>query len=73
MGLLAFKKKLDFKEYGGAPLLGIDGVVIKAHGSSDSKAILSAIRQAEKFVKSDVLSSIRKYLTNQERRNAKNE
>lgn len=72
-GLLAFKKKLDYKEYGGAPLLGIDGVVIKAHGSSDSKAIHSAIRQAEKFVTSDVLSSIRKYLTNQERRNAKNE
>lgn len=42
-----FKKRFDYKEYGGAPFLGIDGIMIKAHGSSDSKAIFNAIRQAK--------------------------
>ncbi len=49
-----FKKKMDYKEVGGAPLLGINGCVIKAHGSSDAKAFASAIKQAERFVKGDV-------------------
>ena len=49
-----FKKKMDYKEVGGAPLLGINGCVIKAHGSSDAKAFASAIRQAELFVKGNV-------------------
>ena len=42
----AVKKKMDYKEYGGAPLLGVNGGVIKAHGSSDGKAIFNALRQA---------------------------
>ena len=37
--LKAFKKKFDASEYGGAPLLGISKPVIKAHGSSDAKAV----------------------------------
>jgi glycerol-3-phosphate acyltransferase PlsX len=48
------KKKMDYKEVGGAPLLGIDGCVIKAHGSSDGKAFRSAIMQARSFAKSGV-------------------
>lgn len=48
------KKKMDYKEVGGAPLLGIDGCVIKAHGSSDDKAFRSAIMQARSFAKSGV-------------------
>ena len=40
------KKKLDYTEYGGAPMLGINGGIIKAHGSSDARAICSAIGQA---------------------------
>ncbi|MBE6904052.1 MAG: phosphate acyltransferase PlsX [Ruminococcaceae bacterium] len=47
--LNSFKAQLDYKEYGGAPLLGIRKPVIKAHGSSDAKAIKSAIRQAKKI------------------------
>ncbi|SHJ04854.1 phosphate acyltransferase PlsX [Lutispora thermophila] len=43
----SFKKRFDYKEYGGAPFLGIDGIMIKAHGSSDSRAIKNAIRQAK--------------------------
>lgn len=48
------KKKLDYTEYGGAPLLGVNGGVIKAHGSSNAKAFRSAILQAEKLISSDV-------------------
>jgi len=45
--LRSFKKRFDYKEYGGAPFLGINGIMIKAHGSSDRKAIMNAIRQAK--------------------------
>ena len=47
------KKKLDYTEYGGAPLLGINGGVIKAHGSSNGKAFRSAILQGVKLVSSN--------------------
>lgn len=43
------KKKLDYSEYGGAPLLGINGVVIIGHGRSSAKAIKNAIRRAHEF------------------------
>ena len=54
-----FKKSLDYTEYGGAPLLGVNGVVIKAHGSSNGKAIKNAIRQAVSFVQNDVVELIK--------------
>jgi phosphate acyltransferase len=44
-----FKKRLDYSEYGGAPLLGIKGVAIVGHGSSNSNAIKNAIRVAAEF------------------------
>ncbi len=43
------KKKLDYSEYGGAPLLGVNGVVIIGHGRSSPKAIKNAIRLAHEF------------------------
>jgi glycerol-3-phosphate acyltransferase PlsX len=43
------KKKLDYSEYGGAPLLGVDGVVIIGHGRSSAKAIKNAVRLAYEF------------------------
>lgn len=52
------KKRMDYKEVGGALLLGIDGCVIKAHGSSDDKAFRSAIMQARAFAKSGVNGAI---------------
>ena len=58
-GLLQMKKQTDYKEYGGAPLLGINGVVIKAHGSSDAKAIFTAIRQAKQCVEGDMVGAIK--------------
>lgn len=57
-GLKEFKKKMDYTEYGGAPLLGIDGVAVKAHGSSNAKAIYSAIKSAVKFYETDVNAKI---------------
>jgi glycerol-3-phosphate acyltransferase PlsX len=55
----SFKKKFDYTEYGGAILLGTDGTVIKAHGSSNAKAIKNAIRQAVLSVKGGVVESIK--------------
>ena len=51
-GLREFKAKMDYSEYGGAPLLGIARPVIKAHGSSNAKAFKNAIRQARDFAAS---------------------
>ena len=45
--LETFDKKMDYSEYGGSVLLGLDGTVVKAHGSSNAKAFYSAIRQAK--------------------------
>ena len=45
--LSAFKRSMDYKEYGGAPILGAARPVLKAHGSSDAKAFKNAIRQAK--------------------------
>lgn len=42
-----FAKKMDYSEYGGSVLLGLDGTFVKAHGSSNAKAFYSAIRQAK--------------------------
>ena len=57
--LYNFKKKMDYTEYGGALLLGIDGGIIKAHGSSNAKAIASTILQAKKFGDNDVVGKIK--------------
>ena len=57
-GLGALKKKMDYKEVGGAPLLGICKPVIKAHGSSDPRAFKSAIRQAVQYAESGIIRDI---------------
>ena len=54
----ALKKKMDYTEVGGAPLLGVNGGVIKAHGSSNAKAFFNAIRQAQKLVRGGVTQKI---------------
>jgi glycerol-3-phosphate acyltransferase PlsX len=58
-GLRKFKKLMDYTEVGGAPLLGINGGIIKAHGSSNATAIKNAIRQGKLFLENGVLDSIR--------------
>jgi glycerol-3-phosphate acyltransferase PlsX len=57
-----FKKRLDHTEYGGAPLLGVKGVCIITHGSSNANAIKNAIRVAGEFAASGVNEKIEKGL-----------
>lgn len=57
-GMKKFKKSVDYKEYGGAPLMGAAKPVIKAHGSSDALAIKNAIRQAKDYAEKDVIGEI---------------
>jgi glycerol-3-phosphate acyltransferase PlsX len=56
--LKGFKKELDHSEYGGALLLGINGVVIIGHGRSNKKAIKNAIRVAKEEVERQVNAKI---------------
>jgi phosphate acyltransferase len=53
-----FKKRLDYSEYGGAPLLGVKGVAIVSHGSSNGTAIKNAIRVAAEFARSGLNQKI---------------
>jgi glycerol-3-phosphate acyltransferase PlsX len=55
----AFKNKVDYKEVGGAVLLGISKPVIKAHGSSDARAFYNAIRQAKQCVEGNIIDTIK--------------
>ncbi|WP_045515288.1 phosphate acyltransferase PlsX [Neobacillus niacini] len=65
----ALKNTLDYSEYGGAGLFGLKAPVIKAHGSSNSQSIFSAIRQTREMVDKDVVGLIKK--TMEEANNSK--
>lgn len=53
------KSRLDYREYGGAPLLGVDGVVFVGHGRSDAMAIKNGIRMTAQAVENGVLDAIK--------------
>ncbi|MGI6168889.1 MAG: phosphate acyltransferase PlsX [Christensenellales bacterium] len=57
------KKNMDYSEYGGALFLGIDGGIVKAHGSSNAKAIASTIRQAKRFSQMGVVEQIKQEIS----------
>ena len=57
-----FKKRLDYSEYGGVPLLGVRGVCIICHGGSNVNAIKNAIRVAAEFAEGQVNESIEREL-----------
>lgn len=59
-------KRVDVTEYGGAPLLGVNGCCIIGHGSSNSKSVRSAIRVANEFAKSKVLERIKDAVVKEE-------
>ena len=61
----ALRKRVDWREIGGAPLLGVNGVAIIGHGRSDVKAIQSMIRMAEKSVQQNLVGAIRDELAAQ--------
>ena len=56
--LAHFKKRTDYDEYGGAPLLGLNGIVIISHGSSKAKALKNAIRVAGESVNHQIQEKI---------------
>ena len=56
--IYGFKRKLDYEEHGGAPLLGINGVGVICHGGSSAKAIKNAISMAAQYVNSMVLEKM---------------
>jgi glycerol-3-phosphate acyltransferase PlsX len=60
----ALKKEVDYSEYGGAPLLGVNGTCIISHGSSNARAIKNAIRVAGEFVKYEINQHILEAIKN---------
>lgn len=56
--LKSLKEKTDYRQYGGAPLLGVNGVVIISHGSSDELAVMNAIKVARDTVHNNVVEAI---------------
>ncbi len=58
--LLALKRRTDYAEFGGAPLLGVNGACVIAHGRSSAKAIKNAVRQAKLMVDGRVVENIRR-------------
>ena len=56
--LRAFKKSLDASEIGGALVIGLNHVLIKAHGSSNDFAFFNAIRQAKEMIEKDVINTV---------------
>lgn len=65
-GITELKKSMDYREYGGAPLLGTKKPIIKGHGSSDAKAVYNAINQAIKFSKTQITEEISKLVLDRE-------
>lgn len=57
--LQGLTRKMDYAEYGGSVLLGLDGIVVKAHGSSSAKAFYSAIRQAKIAGEQEIVKTMR--------------
>jgi phosphate acyltransferase len=58
-GVRQLRARLDWREFGGAPLLGIDGVAVIAHGRSDARAIKNAIRVTRDAVENQLVRKIR--------------
>ncbi len=66
----SFKSRLDYSEYGGAPLLGAKGCVIICHGRSSAKAVKNAIRVAAEFSRQNLAQKIQSSLANLRQREA---
>jgi glycerol-3-phosphate acyltransferase PlsX len=59
----SLRRRIDWREIGGAPLLGVNGVVVIGHGRSDVRAIINMIRMAEKSAQQDLVGVIQAELT----------
>ena len=58
-----FWRRLDRSEYGGAPLLGVEGICLICHGSSRAKDMKSAIRAAKELMERGIVDKIRERLS----------
>jgi glycerol-3-phosphate acyltransferase PlsX len=58
-----FRKRVDYSEYGGAPLLGVKGVTIICHGRSNANAIKNAVRVAAEFARGKTNEKIEEELS----------
>lgn len=63
-GMKEMSETMDYKSTGGAMLLGVNGNVVKAHGSSDAKSFYSALRVAKKLAANDVVNKIKQGIEN---------
>ena len=61
---MELKEEFDYSEYGGAPLLGIRGPVIKMHGSSNAKAVKNSLIKAVPFMEENVVGRIESAIEN---------
>ncbi len=59
--LKKLKKRMDYSEYGGAPILGFQKLIIKAHGRSRAKAIKNAVLMAERSIKNNLIQRMEEY------------
>ena len=71
--LKSLKKEFDYEEYGGAPILGVDGPVLKIHGSSTANAVRNAIIKSVPYSKENVVEIIRQSMLELEEVIEKNE
>lgn len=55
----SLKKSMDYKEHGGAILLGVDGTIVKAHGSSDEKSFFNTIKQTKHIIESGLMEELK--------------
>jgi len=58
-----FRRRVDYSEYGGAPLVGLNGLCIVGHGRSSSKAVANAVTMAVRAVKEDLLGRLSRDLS----------
>lgn len=63
--------RLDPREYGGAPLLGVNGIVIVGHGRSDAYAVRNAVRMGIRAVEGDIVARVAKYLSDRDKTRAR--
>ena len=63
-GIDSMKTQFDYKEYGGAVLLGVNKPVVKAHGSADARTFKNAVKQAVWFLQNNLIDEIRNNLNN---------
>lgn len=59
------KKQFDYKEYGGAVMLGVKKPVVKAHGSADARTFKNAVKQAVWFIETNLIYEIENHLSNE--------